>query len=113
MKKSVSIILALAAVFVLSITAFAEENQKKLFSVSPEEGFSDEEIYSFAIEKGDCIIMLSDGVTGADEDERWLSELIRLDTKDEPAVLASTLIERAKELSGANDDMSAVVIKII
>ena len=57
--------------------------------------------------------MLSDGVTGADEDERWLSELIRLDTKDEPAVLASTLIERAKELSGANDDMSAVVIKII
>ena len=68
---------------------------------------------SFAIEKGDCIIMLSDGVTGADEDERWLSELIRLDTKDEPAVLASTLIERAKELSGANDDMSAVVIKII
>ncbi|MBP3579783.1 MAG: SpoIIE family protein phosphatase [Clostridia bacterium] len=68
---------------------------------------------SFSLEKGDIIIMLSDGVTGNEKDEKWLSELIRIDTKDEPALLASSLIARAKEISGTNDDMSAVVIRII
>ena len=68
---------------------------------------------SFPVEKGDVIIMLSDGVVGGDGSEKWLSELIRLDTKDEPALLATTIIERAKELSGCGDDMSALVIKII
>jgi len=68
---------------------------------------------SFSLEKGDVIIMLSDGITGSDNEDRWLSELIRIDTKDEPALLASTLIERAKQLTSESDDMSAVVIKII
>ena len=63
--------------------------------------------------KGDIIIMLSDGVSGNESDEKWLSEIIRIDTKDEPAVLASSLIDRAKNVYGAKDDMSAVVIKII
>ncbi len=68
---------------------------------------------TFRLEKGDVIIMLSDGITSVCGDERWLSELIRLDTKDEPALLAANLIERAKELSGSGDDLSACVVKII
>ncbi len=68
---------------------------------------------TFRLEKGDVIIMLSDGITSACGDERWLSELIRLDTKDEPALLAANLIERAKELSASGDDLSACVVKII
>lgn len=68
---------------------------------------------SFSLEKGDVIIMLSDGVIGSDSDEKWLSELIRLDTKDEPALLCSMLIERAKQRHSGEDDMSALVIKII
>ena len=53
MKKLVSIVLALTAVFVLSITAFASElPEAKLFSVSSKDGVSPEEIYSYGIEKG-------------------------------------------------------------
>ena len=43
--------MALAFVFVLSITVFASEAPLKLFSVSSEEGFS-EEIYNYGLEKG-------------------------------------------------------------
>ena len=58
MKKLVSIILTLAAVFVFSITAFAagspyfELPEAKLFSVSSKDGVSPEEIYNYGLEKG-------------------------------------------------------------
>ena len=58
MKKLVSIILTLAAVFVFSITAFAagspyfELPEAKLFSVSLKDGVSPEEFYSYGLEKG-------------------------------------------------------------
>ena len=58
MKKLVSIILTLAAVFVFSITAFAagspyfELPEAKLFSVSLKDGVSPEEIYNYGLEKG-------------------------------------------------------------
>lgn len=68
---------------------------------------------SFSLEKGDVIIMLSDGIFGSDGDEKQLSDIIRLDTKDEPALLASKIVKKAAEKSGQNDDMSAAVIKII
>ena len=58
MKKLVSIVLALTAVFVLSITAFAagspyfELPEAKLFSVSLKDEVSPEEIYNYGLEKG-------------------------------------------------------------
>lgn len=52
MKKFVSLIFAITAVFLLSITAFGAEVPFRLFSVSSEDDFSPEEVYSFAIEKG-------------------------------------------------------------
>ncbi len=50
MKKFFSLFLALSAIFLFSVTVFAKETPKKLFSVSPEDGFSAEEVYSFAVE---------------------------------------------------------------
>ena len=58
MKKFVSLIFAIAAVFLLSITAFGAEVPFRLFSVSSEDDFSPEEVYSFAIEKGFSGVLL-------------------------------------------------------
>ena len=66
----------------------------------------------FSLEKGDLIIMLSDGVITADSDGVWLSELIHLDRDNEPAFLASSLIDKAKTINSRLDDASACVIKI-
>ncbi len=66
----------------------------------------------FALENGDIIIMVSDGVISGEDDGIWLSELIHLDTECEPAYLASQLIERAKMLCDRKDDMSACVVKV-
>ena len=67
----------------------------------------------FSLEKGDVIIMVSDGVITSDSDARWLSELIRLDSSSDPALLAGELIERAKNIGGRTDDASACVIRVI
>lgn len=66
----------------------------------------------FALEKDDVIIMVSDGVIQSDSDGLWLSELIHLDTENEPALLASKLIEKSKEINVRRDDASACIIKI-
>ncbi len=66
----------------------------------------------FSLEKGDIIFMVSDGVIQSDSDAVWLSELIRIDADNEPAYLASELIERARSINKRCDDASACVIKI-
>ncbi len=66
----------------------------------------------FSLEKGDVIIMVSDGIIQNGDDDIWLSEMIRLDTCNEPALLASELIEKAAVINSRRDDCSACVIKI-
>ncbi|MBQ2898431.1 MAG: hypothetical protein IJE28_01635, partial [Oscillospiraceae bacterium] len=50
MKKLISLASAICFVFLLGITANAAEAPLRLFSVSPEEGFSEDEIYSYAVQ---------------------------------------------------------------
>lgn len=66
----------------------------------------------FALEKGDVILMVSDGIIQGTDDALWLSEIIRIDTKNRPALLASEILEKAKMLNEKRDDMTACVIKI-
>lgn len=66
----------------------------------------------FALEKGDVILMVSDGIIQPSDDALWLSEIIRIDTKNRPAFLASEILEKALVINERKDDMSVAVIKI-
>lgn len=66
----------------------------------------------FSLEKGDIIIMASDGIIMSDSDAVWISELIMSDNHKEPAFLASSLVRKARSINERRDDASACVIRI-
>ena len=67
----------------------------------------------FFLQKGDIIIMVSDGIIQSDLDTIWLGELIHEASEKEPCVIAKMLIEKAKLQKRTPDDASGCVIKII
>ncbi len=87
----------------------------KIFSQTPPcgiiESFNAENTH-IPLENGDVIIMMSDGIVQSPDDGVWLSELIRIDTMDEPALLCAKIIEKAKVINKRADDMSVCVVKI-
>ena len=87
----------------------------KIFSATPPVGilssFSAEST-RFDVCEGDVIVMLSDGVVQNGEDGAWLAELIRVDRQKDPARLAQTILEKAKEINTRTDDMTVAVISV-
>lgn len=87
----------------------------KIFSQTPPcgiiESFSAENT-KIPLQNKDVIIMMSDGIVQSPDDSIWLSELIRIDTMDEPALLCAKIIEKAKVINKRADDMSVCVVKI-
>ena len=75
------------------------------------QGFSAENT-RFDLEDGDIILMLSDGIVASFDDSPWLNEIIRFNVKDDPALLASRIIEKAKEINTRPDDMTVVAAKV-
>lgn len=61
------------------------------------------------LEPGDCVLMISDGVTGTGEDD-WVRRRLRDFHSDSPKELARNLITDCPE--GVTDDRTALVIKI-
>ena len=64
MKKLVSVLFALFLLFAISVTANAAEVPLRLFSVAPDEGFSEEEVYSYAIENNNNVKIVPAAVRG-------------------------------------------------
>ncbi len=67
----------------------------------------------FSLERGDVILMVSDGVVQSDSDAVWISELLSGECENEPALLASKLLEKSSGVNERDDDASACVVKII
>ncbi len=69
------------------------------------------QIIPFELSDGDVIVMVSDGVTGGNEDCPWLLSLLGNAPPTEPALLKETILLHARE-SGSVDDMSCAVMRI-
>jgi len=63
------------------------------------------------IECGDCIIMLSDGVTENASDAPWLLDLLAKPTKDNLEDYAELILSEAKKNGRRTDDMTVTVLK--
>jgi stage II sporulation protein E len=69
------------------------------------------QIIPFELCEGDLIVMVSDGITGGNEDCPWLISLLSGNPLHDPAVLKETILLHARE-SGSQDDMSVAVMRI-
>jgi signal peptidase I len=65
------------------------------------------------VEKGDIVVMLSDGIVQSFDETPWLCEILTFDTKDDTCTLAEKILAKAKYVNARRDDMSVVVLKIV
>ncbi|MBE6550638.1 MAG: hypothetical protein E7665_00750 [Ruminococcaceae bacterium] len=66
-----------------------------------------------AVEKGDIIVMISDGIVDNKDMGAWLLELLSLGCEDDPpAALAKRILNEAKARNGRTDDMTVSVVKV-
>ena len=61
------------------------------------------------VEKGDVVVLFSDGIASEPEQTPWLLELLAHTKITDPKTLAQQIILRAKEETGQQDDMSVLV----
>ena len=69
------------------------------------------QIIPFELTPGDIIVMISDGITGGNEDCPWLISLLSGTPWQDPAILKESILLHARE-SGSRDDMSCAVMRI-
>lgn len=65
--------------------------------------------FQLRLAPGDCVLMISDGVCGTEEDG-WLMERLRSFSGDSPRRLAAQLITQSPQ--GATDDSTALVVRL-
>jgi stage II sporulation protein E len=72
-------------------------------------GAEDVDRFPLTLEPGDCVLMVSDGVTGTGAED-WLLERLREFDGASPRALAARLITDSPQ--GATDDRTALVVKL-
>ena len=65
----------------------------------------------FRLEAGDCLVLLTDGVTDGEEDE-WLRQSLREFDGVSPKELARRLLEKGAEVAASPDDRTVLVVQI-
>jgi stage II sporulation protein E len=69
------------------------------------------DVSKLRLEAGDTVVLVSDGVTGGDEDG-WLQQALAAYDGSDPKALAQALMEGSAQRQGATDDRTAVVLTI-
>ncbi|MBU5435155.1 SpoIIE family protein phosphatase [Pseudoflavonifractor sp. MSJ-37] len=66
----------------------------------------------FQLDVGDCVLMISDGVTGGEGDQ-WLRDKLRTFGGESPRELSRLLIEEGERRVGATDDRTAILLRLV
>jgi len=67
----------------------------------------------FSLEKGDTVLMLSDGIVQSSDDAPWLCEMLAQDTNDDPSRLCDRIVSKAKKINLREDDMTCAAVKVV
>ena len=67
----------------------------------------------FTLEKGDTVMMLSDGIVQSCDEVPWLCELLSADKGEDPARLAERVLNKARRINLREDDMTCVAVRVI
>ena len=73
---------------------------------------SESKRYEFSLSAGDVVIMMSDGVTGNEEECPWLFDLLRQNVESSSIERTAELIVKYAVGHGSEDDISVVVVRI-
>ncbi len=67
----------------------------------------------FTLEKGDTVMMLSDGIVQSYDEVPWLCELLSSEKGEDPARLSERVLEKAKKINLRDDDMTCVAVTVL
>ncbi len=67
----------------------------------------------FTLEKGDSVLMLSDGIVQSSDDAPWLCEMLSFDNTDDPARLSEKILSKARKINLREDDMTCVAVTVV
>ena len=67
--------------------------------------------FPLSLDAGDCVVLVSDGVTTGQED-RWLRKLVGEFDGLSPQALAARILKESDSRSGGGDDRTVIVIKL-
>ncbi len=67
----------------------------------------------FVLEKGDTVLMLSDGIVQSSDDAPWLCEMLSQDVGDDPSRLCDRILSKAKKINLREDDMTCAAVRVV
>lgn len=88
----------------------------KIASCTPPAGivrYFNAENTKFVLEKGDMVVMLSDGIVQSSDDVPWLCEMLGADTDESPSQITEKIIEKARRMNLRDDDMTCVAVRVL
>ena len=74
-------------------------------------GLGGPDSFTLSLDAGDCVVLLTDGVTTGKED-RWLRQLLAEFDGLSPQALAAQILKESGPRSGSGDDRTVIVIKL-
>jgi len=74
-------------------------------------GSKEPDRFALKLEAGDCVVMVSDGITSGRNDQ-WLKDLLAGFEGDSPRTLADSILAESSQREGRGDDRTVMVLKV-
>jgi serine phosphatase RsbU (regulator of sigma subunit) len=74
-------------------------------------GSKEPDRFALKLEAGDCVVMVSDGITSGRNDQ-WLKDLLGSFDGDSPRMLADSILAESASCEGRGDDRTVMVLKV-